>query len=271
MEKNEQNIKQELLKRELFLFDLDGTVYLGDKEIEGAFSAIEYLKSIGKKICFLTNNSSRSLEDYLVKLKKMGFQTNKNEIFSAGIATAEYISLNYPGKSVFVLGTSALMYEFYKAEIPIDEEDPDIVVIGFDTNLFYDRLYTACRFLRDRKLYIATHPDINCPNPLGPMPDIGSIMKLIEASVERWPDVICGKPYPPMAESIQRRFDIGADKIAMIGDRLYTDIRFGNDNGFLSILVMTGETTEEMLLNKTFVPDIKLQGVRDIERILKLD
>lgn len=265
------NIKEELLSRELFLFDLDGTVYIGDKEIEGAFSAIEYLRSIGKKICFLTNNSSRSLEDYLIKLKKMGFQTSKEEMFSSGMATAEYISLNYPGKSVFVLGTSALMYEFYKAEIPIDEEEPDIVVLGFDTNLMYHRLYKACRFLRDRKLYIATHPDINCPNPLGPMPDIGAIMKLIEASVERTPDVICGKPYAPMAESIQRHFSISADKIAMIGDRLYTDIRFGNDNGFLSILVMSGETTEEMLLNKTFVPDIKLSCVRDIEKVLKED
>lgn len=250
---------------ELFLFDMDGTVYIGNTEIAGSFDTIRALKAMGKKICFFTNNSSRSAEDYVIKLSKMGYEATLDEIYTSGQVTTEYIASHYAGKSVFVLGNEKLKAEFTKKNITLNDVNPDLLVLGFDTTLTYDKLYKFCCFLCDGKPYIATHPDIVCPFEPHQMPDVGAMMLMIEATTGRRPDFIMGKPELAAGEGIKKRFNLSSNKIAMVGDRLYTDIKFGVNNKFVSILVLSGETTRAMTKEPDAVkPDFIFNFVSDI-------
>jgi Predicted sugar phosphatases of the HAD superfamily len=249
---------------ELFLFDMDGTVYLGDTEIEGSFDAIRALRAVGKRICFFTNNSSKSADDYIEKLKRMGLDITRDEIYTSGEVTCEYINERYKKPKVFVLGNEKLRAEFLRHGISLSEEDPDLCVLGFDTSLEYNRLYRFCGELFKGKPYIATHPDMFCPTENCPMPDIGGMILLIEATINRRPDVIIGKPYTPAGDGVKKRFNLPADKIAMVGDRIYTDILFGKNNGFASVLVLSGETSLKMLNDSDAQPDFVFDKVKDI-------
>lgn len=253
----------------LYLMDMDGTIYLGGNKIEGAFETIENLRQRGKKICFFTNNSSKSHSAYIEKLSKMGLRINDEEIMTSGQVTAEFILREFPGKSVFLLGTKALYEEMKQMGVKMSYSNPDIVVVGFDTSLTYQRLYDACKHIMKGKTYIATHPDLVCPAPDGDMPDVGSFIMLIEGATGRKPDIICGKPFEISAYSVMKRFNLKNEEIAMVGDRLYTDIRFGLNNGFLSILVLTGETNKEMLKDSGLRPDYVLDKFSDILPKLK--
>lgn len=144
------------------------------------------------------------------------------------------------------------------------EEDPDFVVLGFDKTLTYEKLKKACILLRSGKKYIATHPDVNCPSKEGPIPDAGSIMAAIEASTGRRPDIIVGKPNPLVVEVISRKFNVSKEKMAMVGDRLYTDIRLGKNAGIVSILVLTGETTLEDLESSGIKPDFVFKSLKEL-------
>ena len=150
----------------------------------------------------------------------------------------------------------------------MDDKDPEIVVIGFDTTLDYDRMWAVCDFVRAGLPYIATHPDFNCPTETGFMPDIGAIMAFIEASTGRRPDLVVGKPNTGIVEAVLRRPGLKTSELAMVGDRLYTDIETGVRSGMLSILVMSGETTEEMLATSTTKPDLKFGRLSDMIPLL---
>ncbi|MEG1612573.1 MAG: HAD-IIA family hydrolase [Clostridia bacterium] len=253
---------------ELFLFDMDGTVYIGENEIAGSFDAIRELKKQGKRICFFTNNSSKSAKDYILKLKKMNLTIDDDEIYTSGEVTCEYINKNFAGKSVFVLGNEKLQNEFIKHHINLSENNPDICVLGFDTSLEYGRLYRFCAELFKGKPYIATHPDMFCPADGCPMPDIGGMILLIDATINRKPDIIIGKPYTASGEGVKNRFNLSADKIAMVGDRLYTDIQFGINNGFTSVLVLSGETTLASINESEIKPDYVFNTVADMVKML---
>jgi HAD superfamily hydrolase (TIGR01450 family) len=160
------------------------------------------------------------------------------------------------------------MEEFAEAGIPVDNKDPEIVVIGFDTTLDYQKMWDVCNFVRAGLPYIATHPDFNCPTETGFMPDIGAIMDFIEASTGRRPDLIVGKPHTGIVEAVLRRTGLKVNELAMVGDRLYTDIETGVRSGMLSILVMSGETTEEMLAESTTKPDLKFGRLADMIDLL---
>jgi len=260
---------KDINKVKLFLMDMDGTVYLGDKKIEGAFEALETLRQKGKKICFFTNNSSNSHKTYIKKLEKMNFMITDKEIMTSGQVTAEYILREHKGKKVFLLATDALFDEMKSMGVQMSYDDADIVVVGFDTALSYDRLYRACRYIKEGKFYIATHPDLVCPAPLGDMPDVGSFIMLIEGATGRRPDIIAGKPYNLSALSVQKKFNLESDEIAMVGDRLYTDIKFGINNNFFSVLVLSGETDEKMYGESGLKPDLVLKSFKDIlEKII---
>ena len=260
---------KDINKIKLFLMDMDGTVYLGDQKIKGALETLEFLRNKGKNICFFTNNSSNSYKTYIAKLSRMGFLAGENEIMTSGQVTADYILREHKGKKVFVLGTDALYDELKAMNVPMSYENADVVVIGFDTTLCYDRLYRACRYIMEGKFFIATHPDLVCPAPLGDMPDVGSFLMLIEGATKRRPDIICGKPYEMSAESVKKRFNLNSDEIAMTGDRLYTDIKFGINNGFYSILVYTGETDKKMLEESGLSPDLVLDTFSDVLKFIK--
>ena len=251
-----------------FLLDMDGTFYLGGQIIPGSLEFIEKVVSSGRDFMFLTNNSSHNANFYVQKLAKMGLSIDRRRVMTSGEATCEKISELYPSRRAFVLGNEFLREEFREAGIPLDDEHPDIVVIGFDTTLTYQKMWDVCNFVRAGLPYIATHPDFNCPTETGFMPDIGAIMSFIEASTGRRPDLIVGKPNTGIVEAVLRRTGLKVEELAMVGDRLYTDIETGLRSGMLSILVMSGETTEEMLAASPSQPDLKFGRLSDMIDLL---
>jgi NagD protein len=257
-------INEKLKNVELFLFDLDGTVYIGDRVIDGVIETIEKLRGIGKKVCFLTNNSSRPREAYLRKLNGMGITISDAELFTSAQSTYEYLEREHNKKRVWIAATDEVKGDFLRAGVDTADENPDIAVLTFDTSLTYEKINKLCRFLHGGVFYVATHADLNCPHPVSPMPDVGSFIEMIYAATGRRPDVICGKPHKPAADGIIARYKVSPDKIAMVGDRLYTDIRFANNFGFLSVLVLSGETSREALDDSTDKPDLVLDSAVDI-------
>ena len=252
----------------LFLLDMDGTFYLGDRLIEGSLEFIERVRATGRDFLFLTNNSSHNAAFYVERLRRMGLEIDRRRVMTSGEATCEKLRELYPGKRAFVLGNEFLLEEFREAGIDVDIANPEIVVIGFDTTLDYAKMRAVCDFVRAGLPYIATHPDFNCPTETGFMPDIGAIMAFIEASTQRRPDLIVGKPNTGVVEAALRRTGLKVSDLAMVGDRLYTDIETGLRSGMLSILVMSGETTEEMLRASKTVPDLKFDRLADMIPLL---
>ena len=251
-----------------FLLDMDGTIYLGGQLIEGSLEFIDRVLATGRDYMFLTNNSSHNADFYVRKLAKMGLSVERSRVLTSGEATCEKLRALYPGKRAFVLGNEFLLAEFRQAGIPVDMENPEIVVIGFDTTLDYQKMQAVCDFVRAGLPYIATHPDFNCPTETGFMPDIGAIMAFIEASTGRRPDLIVGKPHTGIVEAVLKRTGLRVDELAMVGDRLYTDIETGLRTGMLSILVMSGETTEAMLAASPTKPDLKFGRLADMIPLL---
>lgn len=248
----------------LYCIDMDGTIYLENTLFDKVHETIAHLRK-KVKILFLTNNSSKSSDEYIKKLKKLGIEITPDEIYTSGQATCEYICHHFPNKSVYILGTKALQDEFRKHHIKLTYKNPDLCVLGYDTTLSYKKLCKFTNFLNQGKPYIATHPDINCPAKPYYVPDIGSFMQLIKESTNRTPSLICGKPYQIMGETIMKKFNLKCDEIAMIGDRLNTDIAFANNNKFKSILVLSGETTKEMYEKQKIVKcDLLLNSISDL-------
>ena len=251
-----------------FLLDMDGTFYLGNQLIPGSLDFIDKVLATGRDFLFLTNNSSHNAAFYVEKLARMGLAIDRRRVLTSGEATCAKLNELYPGKRAFVLGNEFLVEEFREAGIPVDNEDPEIVVVGFDTTLDYKKMQAVCDFLRAGLPYIATHPDFNCPTETGFMPDIGAIMAFIEASTGRRPELIVGKPHTGIVEAVRQRTGLALSELAMVGDRLYTDIETGRRSGMLSILVMSGETTEEMLSESDTRPDLKFGRLSDMIPLL---
>ncbi len=251
-----------------FLLDMDGTFYLGGKRIEGSLEFIDRVRATGRDFLFLTNNSSHNANFYVEKLARMGLFIDRSRVMTSGEATCEVLRARYPGRRAFLLGNEFLAEEFREAGIPVDDADPEIVVIGFDTTLTYRKMQAVCDFVRAGLPYIATHPDFNCPTETGFMPDIGAIMAFIEASAGRRPDLIVGKPHTGIVDAVLRRTGLKAGELAMVGDRLYTDIETGLRSGMLSILVMSGETTPAMLEASETKPDLVFGRLSDMIPLL---
>ncbi len=248
----------------LFLMDMDGTIYHGDKPINGAFQKIEELRTNGYKVKFLTNNSSKSPQAYVKKLNDLGLNATEADILTSGQVTINYLLREHPSKKVFLVGTDSLYDQFKAMGIPLSYDNADIVVLGFDKELTYDKMYRACRYLYNGTFYISTHPDMVCPAPLGDMPDVGALIKLLESVTGRAPDIICGKPHSQTAITVGELYNFKPHQIAMVGDRLYTDIAFGINNDLFSILVLSGETTAEMLAESDLKPDLILDTFSEL-------
>lgn len=257
-----------LKKVECFALDMDGTVYLGEKWIEGAMDFLHRIEEAGKKYVFLTNNSSKNPEVYVDKLKRMGLSVSEDKIITSGQATIYYLKKNYPGRRVYLLGNELLTAEFEKAGICLEKESPEVVVTGFDTSLTYEKLCQVCDFVRKGLPYLATHPDYNCPTETGFIPDVGAIHAFIHASAFRYPDRIIGKPNSDMVDYLIDRTGTERGKTAMVGDRLYTDIAAGRNNGLLSILVLSGEAGMADAEASKVKPHLIFDSVKDIGNLL---
>lgn len=256
---------------ELFIMDLDGTIYLGNRLIDGAINLVNEIQKLGKKYVFLTNNSSTGVNQYVQKLCNLGFTNIKKEnIVSSSQVTIEYFVKKVPTANIFLLGTDELKTEFLEAGLNITEKKPvDYVVVGFDKTLTFEKLVSACMFINDGASFYATHADLRCPIGSGRyIPDCGSICQLISNTTGVKPTYF-GKPEIETVEYIQNRFKFDKSKIAMIGDRWYTDILMANKSGITGILVLSGETKEEDLNRCTVKPDYIFRSVADIYDELK--
>ena len=251
-----------------FLLDMDGTFYLGDRLIEGSLEFLQKLRDTGRQCLFLTNNSSKSASFYVEKLKRMGVPEEFRRVLTSGQAAARYVTARFPGKKAFLLANRIESAEMEALGVESDREHPDYVLIAFDTELDYAKLTALCDHVRAGLPYIATHPDFNCPTETGFIPDIGATIAYVKASTGREPDVIIGKPYGGIVEETLRATGLKKEEMAMVGDRLYTDIATGRNFGMLSILVMSGETTQEMLRGSPIQPDLVFDRLRDMIPLL---
>ena len=262
---------------ELFLFDMDGTLYLGDEVYDGAIDLMEDLPRLGKKYIYLTNNSSRAGTDYITRLRRLGFPCEAENVFTSGMATGLYLNQNYPGASVYLAGTTKFYRELqsYGINLVNDEQghtdvnDVDVFVQGFDRELTYEKLDKAVHFLRRGSKFIAANPDWVCPMPAGEvLPDCGSICALLTASSGVEPEYI-GKPNRNMIDVISKMTGIPNEKICAVGDRIYTDIAVAQNAGAVSVLVMCGETDEKILAAAERKPDYVLPSVRELHELLR--
>ncbi len=236
-----------LTDKQLFIFDMDGTIYLGKTVFDFAIRFIDHLRASGRRVLFFTNNASHSTAFYVEKLTKLGFSPTPEEIMTSADITIAYLKTHHLGQSVYLVGTGELADQFAAADIPLltgSEDKADVVVTSFDTELTYDKLYHATRFIRHGATYLSTHPDFNCPTDTDPLPDSGAIAALITASSGVNPRYL-GKPYPEVVDMIESVTGIKRDAMCIFGDRLYTDIALGARHGVTSILVLTGEGTRE--------------------------
>ena len=270
MRKLDVGLKEALKKINYFLLDLDGTLYLEGKPIGNMAETLDLLRANGKKLVYLTNNSSRSTDTYVERLKNIGFYKEGDLVYSSGLAAVEYLHRNYPGKKVYCLGTNSFKAELLKNGINLTEGlDADVALMSYDTELTYEKL---CNFLRNVHFgatYIATHPDNNCPAKDVYVPDVGSYIKMIEVASGYLPSLIIGKPNDIMGKNLKIRFGAKSDEeFIMVGDRLYTDIAFGKNSGFYAMLVLSGETTEEMIPSAPKAPDFILESLNDIKNYL---
>ena len=254
-------------KFDLFFLDMDGTLYLGDKLIDGALEFVNTLKSRNKKIVYLTNNSSKNRYSYLEKMKKLGIEAHIDEFFTSGEATAIYLQKNHPKAKVYLLGLNPLKQDLEEKGLRIingTTEKPDLVLLGFDQELNYKKIWEACDWIREGLPYYATHGDFNCPLEGGKvMPDTGSMMLMIEGSTGKMP-IVVGKPNRVIIDMACEKHQVSLEQCVMIGDRLYTDIRLKETAGIDTILVLSGETDLPMYESSPYKASAIYPSVKEI-------
>jgi HAD superfamily hydrolase (TIGR01450 family) len=242
--------------------DMDGTIYRGGTLFETTEPFLALLKELGIGYTFLTNNPSKSVTDYLAHLREMGIATTESQLYTSAQATIEYLRSEWPQiKRLFVLGTASMCAEFSSTGFTILPEspdaEPDAVVVGFDTTLTYPRLCRAAWWITRNKPYFATNPDSVCPTDQSTiMVDCGSICAALEVATGKKPSAILGKPDPLMIRGILRRHVLEPQNLAMVGDRLYTDIEMAHRAGALGVLVLTGETDADDAARSSPAPDL---------------
>ena len=283
--KNLQDIelKKKILKdTELFVLDMDGTFYLGDEILDGALDFLESVKRAGKRYIFFTNNSSVSSENYIEKLKKMNCHISKDMIMTSGDVMIRFIRSRYPDKSVYLLGTPELEKSFREAGINLfkserDEKDamshaiceniPDIVVVAFDKTLNYEKLSNACVYIMKGAKFLATHLDINCPVKEGFIPDCGAMCAAIELSTKVSPKFV-GKPFKETVDMVVDATGVDASRISFVGDRIYTDVATGVNNGAMGVLVLTGECKLSEVPDSDVQPDVIFDSIKEMGELL---
>ncbi len=247
--------------------DMDGTIYLGSQLFPWTKGFLQKLTDAGIGYSFLTNNPTRSLDDYVKKLHGMGIEATRDEVYTTAVATIDYLKTHYPdARRLFVLGTPSMIGEFEAAGFEMCADDPndrpDVLVVAFDTTLVYPRLCRASWWAAQGVPYIATNPDRVCPTDQPViLVDCGSICACIEHATGRKPDIVIGKPNPDMLRGIMDRYGYRPDEIAMCGDRIYTDVAMARNAGALGVLVLSGETTLDTAVNSDPQPPITADNV----------
>ena len=254
--------------------DMDGTIYMGQSLFDYTRPFLERLRQMGITYSFLTNNPSTSIADYLKKLSGMGIEATEEEMYTTALATIDYIRTHYPeARRLDILGTPSMTAEFERAGFSATansaDDRPDVVVVAFDKTLQYDRLCRAAYWVQQGLPYVATNPDRVCPTDQPTvLVDCGSICKCIEHATGRQPDIVLGKPDPNMLTGVQSRYGVRADEVAMVGDRIYTDIEMAFNAGAFGVLVLSGETTLQVADQAPRQPDLIAENISVLGELL---
>ena len=288
-ENHNKNITPELRERlskiKHLALDMDGTIYLGSTLFPYTLKFLSDMKEAGIGYSFLTNNPSRSVADYLKKLEGLGIQADEENMYTTSLAAIDYIKTHYPeAKRLFLLGTPSMISQFEKAGFESCADDPndvpDVLVVAFDMTLNYQRLCRAAWWASQGVPYIATNPDRVCPTDQKVvLVDCGSMGKCIEHATGRQPDITLGKPDPNMLYGIMERLDLKPEEVAMVGDRIYTDTATAHNAGAFGVLVLSGETTLEVVdkvaedartnpAPEFFPPDLIARDVKELGELL---
>ncbi len=268
---------QDLKKIKYFLLDMDGTIYLENTLLDGTLDFLDTLKRQNKRAIYITNNSSKAVAQYIEKLSRLGIDTTEDDFCTSANALVYYLRKAKPGSKIYLLGTPSLEkymiqsgFKVIKEYITDKELKPDYVVLAYDTTLTYDKLVIACDYIKDGVEYVATHPDMVCPVGVGKsVPDAGSFMLLIEGATGKRPSLIAGKPNPCMINMVIEKTGCERNEIAVVGDRLNTDIMSAINAGVTSICVLSGETTKELLLSSDVKPDYVMDCINDLYMAIK--
>ncbi len=254
--------------------DMDGTIYNGSTLFPYTPGFLAALKAAGIGYSFLTNNPSKSTNDYLKHLEKMGIPAVREEMYTSALATIDYLKSHYPlVKRLFILGTPSMIAEFEANGFISTADDandvPDALIVGFDTSLVYSRLCRASWWASQKLPYIATNPDWVCPTDQPViLVDCGAICACIEGATKRLPDMVVGKPDPRMLDGILHRYQLEPSEIAMVGDRLYTDVKMALNAKAFGVLVLSGEATMEDVAYSDVKADVIADNVQKFGELL---
>ena len=251
---------------------MDGTLYLGDRLYDFTIELLDMIKKTGGTYLFMTNNSSKSVDAYVKKLEKFGFYATKDDFMTSSQATAYYLHKYHEGKKLYVCGTESLKEELRLEGFSVTSnlDEVECIVMGFDTELTFQKLHDVSYLLLTQPdlPYIATNPDLVCPTEFGSVPDCGSVCIGIKNATGKEPIVI-GKPSPLMPQLAMDKLGICQEEACVVGDRIYTDIKSGLNAGITGILVMSGETTPEILAASEDKPHLVLSDAGEILKALK--
>lgn len=268
-------LKYKLEKIKHVALDMDGTIYNGATLFPFTISFLNQLKRIGISYSFLTNNPSKSIKDYLEKLEKLGISVAEEEMYSSTVATIDYLKTHYPEvKRLFLLGTPSMIEQFeqagYISTEDSPEDEPDALVVAFDMTLTYSRLCRAAWWAKQGKLYVATNPDKICPTDQEVvLVDCASIYAAIETATDRKPDIVLGKPQKEMLDGVINQKGLKPEEIAMVGDRIYTDMMMAHNAGAFGVLVLTGEAGLEDARKADPPLDIILPSIETLGNLLE--
>ena len=248
-------------KTKYFIVDMDGTFYLSGSIIDGSIEFINKVRETGRDFYFFTNNSSNNVEVCRERLAGMGFPVDEKRVIMSTHVAIDYLERNYPGARVYLLGNERLTGDMVKEGINLVDDNPDIVLLGFDTTLTYEKIWKAANYIANGTVYIATHPDANCPIKDGFMPDTGSMIEMFSASTGKRP-LVLGKPMPATVDYITRFLGCRKEELCFIGDRLATDVAIGMNHNIPSVLVYSGVTTPEMYDKSPFRATLAVKNLK---------
>ncbi len=252
-----------------YLFDLDGTIYLGERLISGADWAIAELRKRGRRVVFLSNKPIASRRDYAEKLTRLGIPASEDEVVNSSYVLARHLAQQRPGARVYAVGEPPLLQELKRHGLVLtdDPDEVEVVVAAFDRTFHYDKLTLAYQAIKRGARFWATNPDRTCPVEDGEIPDAAGMIAAIEAVTGRRVELIAGKPSPLMVKAALERLGLPLEHCAIVGDRLETDVVMGKTSGLTTILVLTGVTSREALKEAEIQPDYVLGSVAELPEL----
>lgn len=257
-----------LKNKKLFLFDIDGTLAVGDTLYAGSAELLKHIEAIGGKAYYITNNSTKSGADYVKKFRTaFGLETAEEQFITSGYMTIRFLKKHFADKKIYVLGTASFVAELRKNDLIITEaaEDGiDCVVVAYDSELTYAKLTDACKVLLTTDVpFYATNPDLRCPIDFGFIPDCGAICDMLTATTDKTP-IYLGKPSKEVVDLCLTLSGFSREETLVIGDRLYTDIACGINGEVDTCVVFTGEATPDDIIDTPFKPTYAFENIREL-------